>query len=82
MWCDAEKLYGELRSERTFPYRFELVEEDHHFHKEGDKYYRISKIYKNTIEKSTGKIVDRQLVLDNHSEVMYDYALIPEELIR
>lgn len=82
VWCDEEKLYGELRSESTFPYRFELVEEDHHFHKEGDKYYRISKIYKNTIEKSTGKIVDRQLVLDNHSEVMYDYTLIPEELIR
>ncbi|MBQ3948706.1 MAG: vancomycin resistance protein, partial [Ruminococcus sp.] len=74
--------HGELRSERPFIYRFELSEEDHHFHKEGDKYYRISKIYKNVIDRSDGKIVARQLVLDNHSEVMFDYSLIPQDQIR
>ncbi len=82
LWCDDEELHGELRSERPFIYRFELSEEDHHFHKEGDKYYRISKIYKNVIDRSDGKIVARQLVLDNHSEVMFDYSLIPQDQIR
>lgn len=82
LWCDAEKLYGELRSEREFPVSYALVEENHHFHKEGSKYYRISKIYRNTIDKATGNIIDKKLVLDNHSEVMYDYKLIPKEMIR
>ncbi len=82
VWCENEKLYGELRSPNEFPYNYELEEVDHHFRKEGEKYYRVSKIYKNTIEKSTGKIVEKKLVRDNHSEVMYDYSLIPSELIR
>lgn len=82
LWCDDEKLYGELRSEREFPQIFELEEENHHFHKEGEKYYRISKIYRNTIEKMTGKITEKKLVLDNHSEVMYDYDLIPINQIK
>ncbi|MGN0633353.1 MAG: VanW family protein [Oscillospiraceae bacterium] len=82
VWTDDEKLYGQLRSERPFPERFELSEENHHFVKENGKYYRISKIYKNVIDRKTGKLLDKQLVLDNHSEVMYDYDLIPKELIK
>ena len=82
LWCDEDNLYGELRSQKEFPQRFELEEEGHCFRKEGEKYYRISKIYKKVIDKATGETVDRQLVLDNHSEVMYDYDLIPKELIK
>ena len=63
-------------------YTFELIEEDHHFKKEGEKYYRISKIYKLTKDKATDEIIDKKLVLDNHSEVLFDYDLIPEEQIR
>ena len=83
IWCKDEELYGELRCEKPIPYTYELSEEGHHFHMEDDgKFYRISKIYRNTISKKTGKLVDKKLVRDNHSEVMYDYDLIPEELIR
>ena len=77
LWCDDERLYGELRSEREFPWCYKLVEENHRFEIEGDKYYRISKIYKETIDRFTGNVLDKKLVLDNHSEVMYDYSLIP-----
>ena len=58
------------------------MEENHHFHKEGDKFFRISKIYRNIIEKTSGEVIEKQLIRDNHSEVMYDYDLIPAELIR
>ena len=34
VWCDDEKLHAELRSETEFPWRYALVEEDHHFQKE------------------------------------------------
>lgn len=82
LWCKDGKLYGELRSEREYPQRYELYEEDHHFHKEGKKYYRISKIYRKVIDRASGEIMARELIRDNHSEVMFDYSQIPEELIR
>ena len=67
---------------KEFPWKYNLVEEGHHFQKEGEKYYRVSKIYKETIDKSSEDVIDKELVLDNHSEVMYDYNLIPKELIK
>jgi vancomycin resistance protein VanW len=82
VWCDNNRLYAELRSEQEFPWTYELVEEDHHFKKEGEKYYRNSKIYRNRIERSTGNTLEKELILNNHSEVMFDYSLIPQELIR
>lgn len=80
--CDDEKLYGELRSEKGFPWKYQLIEENHHFEKEGDKYYRVSQIYRDTIEKETGNIIKKELIWDNHSMVMFDYDLIPKELIK
>ncbi len=82
LWCDSEKLYAELRSEKEFPCKYEIVEENHHFEKENDKYYRVSKIYRNTIEKLTGEVKEKELIWDNHSLVMFDYNLIPKEQIK
>ena len=82
VWCEGEMLYAELRSEKPFPYKYEIVEEDHHFKNEGNKYYRNSKIYRNIIDRETNKVIDKELILNNHSEVLFDYSLIPEELIR
>lgn len=82
LWCDNEKLHGELRSEKEFPWSYRLVEEDHCFQKEGNKYYRKSKIYRETINKKASDIIKKELILDNHSEVMYDYDLIPKEQIK
>lgn len=82
LWCDEEKLYGELRSENNFPYRYKLVEENHHFSEENDKMYRISKIYRVKIDKKDNSIIDKELIWDNHSLVMFDYDLIPKELIK
>ena len=82
LWVEDKNLYGELRSEREFPWRYEIIEENHHFQKEGDDYYRVSKIYQNKIEKCSGKILEKNLIWDNHSKVMYDHNLIPKELIK
>lgn len=81
LWVEDETLYGELRSESAFPYAYRLVEEDHHFKKEGEKFYRHSMIYREKFDKETESLLDRELILKNHSEVMFDYELIPEEMI-
>ena len=82
LWIENGELCGELRSERLFPYRYKLVEENHHFRKEKDDYYRISQVYRLVIDRSSGTTAAKELILDNHSRVMYDHSLIPKEEIR
>ncbi len=81
-WCEDGKLWVELRSSEDIPNKYKIVEEDHHFSKEGEKYFRISKIYRETIDKKTEKTIAKELLIDNHSEVMFDYDLIPKEQIK
>ncbi len=80
-WVDEEMLYAEIRSEHPFEIKYELFEEDHHFKQEKGKFYRNSKIYRNCIDKETNEILEKELIHINHSEVMFDYSLIPEYLI-
>lgn len=82
LWCENDRLYGELRSQRPFPWQYELVEEDHHFRREGEKFYRVSRIYRQVRDRATGQDLDKELILNNHSEVMYDHSLIPADQIR
>lgn len=82
VWCEEGELCGELRSEREFPLRYRLVEENHHFRKEGEKYYRISEVYRLVYDRKSGEELRKELILQNHSEVLYDYSLIPVAEIR
>ena len=82
VWTENGELCGELRSEKEFPYRYKLVEENHHYQKEGDTYYRISQVYRIVIDRKDNKEVRKELILNNHSKVMYDYNLIPKDEIR
>lgn len=82
VWCEDGKLHGEIRSLREYPWQYQLVEEDHHFKKEGEKFYRNSRIYQQKLDRADGRVLEQKLVLKNHSEVMYDYDLIPADQIR
>ena len=77
-----EQLIGEIRCMQELPVRYRISEEDHHFRKKGGKYYRVSRIYRDTIDPLSGKIIKHRLIRDNHSEVMFPYEEIPKELIR
>ncbi len=81
-WCEDDILHAELRCQEVFPYTYKLKEENHHFKKEGSRYYRKSKIYKETIDMITGNRIEKELVLDNNSKVMFDYDLIPKDQIK
>ena len=82
VWIENGELCGELRSEKAYPFRYKLVEENHRFRKENGKFYRISKVYRIIIERENNAEIKKELILDNHSLVMYDYSLIPSEQIR
>lgn len=82
VWIRDGALCGELRSERPFHCSYRLTEENHHFRPEGDDFYRISQVYRFVISNATGETLKKELILDNHSKVMYDHALIPPQEIR
>lgn len=75
-------LRGELRSQHEIAYTYRIIEEDHHFKMIGSNFYRFSKVYKQTTDKVLSEIVDKELIWDNKSLVMFDHDLIPHELIR
>lgn len=75
-------LKAQLRSSYPFPHRYQLLEENHHFAREGEAYYRNSRIFRLVIDKMSDKVIRRELLHINHSRVLYDPALIPRELLR
>lgn len=82
VWLDDSMLYGELRADYELKYKYKLEEEDNYYSLENGKYFRNSKVYKIAMKKDTKEEVSKELILANHSEVMYDYSLIPEDQIR
>lgn len=75
--CEGDDLIAELRTVKEFPTTYRIVEEGHHFKKEDNgNYYRVSKIYRETLDRSTGKVLARELKWDNHSRVMFDPDLL------
>lgn len=83
IWLDDTFLYGEIRSTAELPDRYRLVEEDSHYARESDgKFYRNSKVYRIITDRTTKEVKAKELILDNHSKVMYDYDLIPKDQIR
>lgn len=82
IWQDDKMIYGEIRGTKPISYKYRLVEEDSHFTMEDGIFYRNSKVYRIKTDKETGKDIKKELILDNHSRVMYDYDLIPKDQIR
>ena len=81
-WCEGDDLHAELRTTEELPMTYRITEEDHRFRREDDgHYYRCSRIYRETLDSITREVVHRELMWDNHSRVMYDAALIPQEWI-
>ena len=82
VWLDDTMLYGEIRADYELDNKYRLVEEDHNYSLENGVYYRNSNVYRVITNKETKEIVKKELILKNHSRVMYDYSLIPKDEIR
>ena len=80
VWVTEDDLCGELRITAPFPYKYRIVEEGHCFRQEADGWFRCSKIYREAYDDQRN-LVEKKLILDNHSRVLYDPALIPQDQI-
>ena len=82
-WQDDTMQYGEIRSEVPLDTKYRIVEEDSHFAKDEDGvFYRNSKVYREIYDKNTNELLKKEMILNNHSKVMYDYNLIPKDQIK
>lgn len=80
VWVDENELCGELRATEPFPYKYRITEENQGFIEEDGVFYRVSRVFRLTLDRDR-HVMRRELVLDNHSRVMYDYSLIPRDQI-
>ena len=80
VWLDENTLFGELRAQEPFPYIYRITEEDQGYVEDDGEFFRVSRVFRITLDRER-RVIRRELVLDNHSKVMYDYSLIPREQI-
>lgn len=80
LWVDGEYLRGELRAAEQQSHTFHIHIEDEYFSREKSPagnasegvIYRNGKVYRDTIDRTTGRSVERQLIRVNHARVMYE----------
>lgn len=80
LWVDDEYLCGELRAAEILPYTFHIHAENEYFSREGDVVYRNGQVFRDTIDRISGRCLDSQLIRTNHAKVMYDIP--PSVIIR
>ena len=72
LWVDDEYLCGELRAAERLPHTFHIHAENEFFSRENGIVYRNGQVYRDTIDRTTGKCVEKQLIRTNHARVMYE----------
>lgn len=76
-------LCGELLADKPLDKCWHILEADKRFEKgEDGKYYRCNSLYRQEIDKYSGKELSKTLFKESHALVMYDESYIPAELIK
>lgn len=72
LWVDGEYLRGELRAVDPQPHTFHIHAENEYFSREGDVIYRNGQVFRDTIDATTGNVIESKLIRTNHARVMYE----------
>ena len=67
-------LRGELRAASQTEYSYHIEERDSRFIRVDGDYYRMNKVYRNIIDKSTGVTVECRLIVESRAKVAYDFT--------
>ncbi len=82
VYITNEYLCGELRSQKSLDYTYHIKEENQHFELKNDHYYRNNEVYREMVNKQTGEVLDKRLLVKNCSKVLYSDEFIPQDMIR
>ena len=69
---DGEYLCGELHAAETLPHTFHIHAENEYFSREQGVVYRNGQVFRDIIDRTTGQVLDSQLIRTNHARVMYE----------
>ena len=69
---DGEYLCGELHAAEPLPHTFHIHAENEYFSREQGVVYRNGQVYRDIIDRTTGQVLDSQLIRTNHARVMYE----------
>lgn len=72
LWVDDTYLCGELRATELQPHTFHIHSENEYFSRENDGIYRNGEVYRDTIDRITGRCIYSQVIRTNHAKVMYE----------
>lgn len=72
LYTDEKYLCGELRAQKPLAVSFHIEAENEHFTEEDGDVFREGEVYRKTVDKETGDVVNKELIRKNHAKVMYD----------
>ena len=78
VWVTDKHLKGAIFANEEMPYSYHIEEKNHQFLKRDGKNYRQNEIWRKTIDKITGQMLNEELLIKNFSEVKYPIPLAPE----
>ena len=72
LWVDDKYLSGELRAAEPQAHTFHIHAQNEYFSRKAGVIYRNGEVYRDTIDRQTGEIINHQLIRTNHAKVMYE----------
>ena len=80
LWVDDEYLCGELLAADAQSHTFHIHAENEFFSRENGEIYRNGEVYRDIIDRATGRCIESQLIRVNHARVTYECP--PDTVIR
>lgn len=72
IYTTPEYLCGELRADMPQRYKYHISAENVFFSRENGVVYRNGEVYRDKVDKVTGKHLEKKLIRLNHAKVLYD----------
>ena len=77
---DDKYLNAELRAEVPLSVKYHIESRNEYFSRENGSLFRNSEIWRQSIDKISGNIIEENLLKTNHARVMYDEKYITGEI--
>jgi len=77
VYADEKYLNAELRAEKQLDVKYHIQSRNEHFVRENGVCFRCGEVWRECIEKATGRILESILIKTNHARVMYEEKYIP-----
>lgn len=78
---DDKYLNAQLRCEKPLDVAYHIHSRNEHFVKENGVYFRCGEVWRECVEKNSGKVLESRIIKTNHAQVLYDEQYIDQSKI-